>query len=78
MNAITSDYGATPPANLTLNVGLTRRGNVLLGGTGVGASGRTADVTVEGTTFGPSQCGGVPVPAGGYNIEAGLPGVLIR
>lgn len=78
MNAVTSDYGATPPVDLTLNVGLTRRGNVLLGGTGVGVSGRTADVTIEGTTFGAAECGGVPTPAGGYDIAPGIPGVLVR
>jgi hypothetical protein len=78
MNAVTSDYGAVPPANITLNVGLTRRGNVLLGGTDMAASGRTADVVFEGTTFGSAVCGGVLTPAGEYNIEADLPGVLVR
>ena len=67
-----------PPANITLNVGLTRRGNALLGATGLGLSGRTADVTVESTTFGAAECAGVLQPAGGYDVQAGLPGVLVR
>ena len=67
-----------PPANVTLNIGLTRRGNLLLGGTNVAASGRTADVTVEGSTFAPALCGGVLTPAGDYIIDPDLPGVLVR
>jgi hypothetical protein len=78
MNAVSSDYGATPPANLTLNIGLTRRANALYGSTDVGVSGRTADVTIEGTVFGAAVCDGTPSPAGGYDIDSGIPGVLVR
>jgi hypothetical protein len=56
--------------NLTLNLGLTRRGNVLLGGTSMLASGRTADVLVQGTTLGPAVCGGVPTPPGTIALDA--------
>jgi hypothetical protein len=70
MNAVSDDYGAVPPVNLTLNIGLTRRGNTLLGGTSMLASGRTADVLVEGTAFGPAECSGATLPAGGVSIDA--------
>ncbi len=78
MNIITSDYSGIPPVNLTLAVGLTRRANVLLGGASMRASGRTDDVLIEHTTFGGAVCRGVPMPAGGVQVEEGLPHVLVR
>ena len=70
MNAVSDDYGAVPPVNLTLNFGLTRRGNTLLGGTSMLASGRTADVLVEGAVVGPALCDGAMLPAGDVSIDA--------
>ena len=78
MNIITSDYAGQPPVNLTLGIGLTRRGNALLGGSDMKASGRTDDVLIEHTTFAGAVCKGVPVPAGGIHVAEGLPHVLIR
>ncbi len=64
--------------NLTLAIGITRRANTLLGGASMGASGRTDDVIFEHTLFGDAVCDGVPVPAGGYNVDASIPHVLLR
>ena len=79
MASVTSDYGATPPADITLSVGLTRRGNVLLGGTSATvAKGRNADLLFEHTVFGDAVCGGIPTAAGTYEVDSSVPNVLIR
>lgn len=75
LNAVSSDYGAVPPVDITLGISNTRRGNILRGGN-VGASGRFADLLVEHTVFQSSDaCGS---PAGSVDINASIPGVLIR
>ncbi len=76
LNAVTGDAGTVPPVDFALNIGLTRRGNTLLGGTSVLASGRTMDVVVEHTVLGPAVCGGVPTPAGTVNVD--VPYSLVR
>ena len=79
INAVTSDYGAVPPVNLTLAIGLTRRGNVLLGNTNmVVSAGRINDVLIEDTTYGPAVCGSKPAPAGTLKIAPGTPNVFVR
>ena len=75
---MTSDYSGIPPNNLTLAIGLTRRGNVLLGGSNMKAAGRTDDVLFEHTVFGDAECNGATVPAGGYIVDPSLPHVLVR
>ncbi len=70
MNAVTSDYAGQPPVNLTLNLGLTRRGNTLLGATSMLASGRTVDVLADHTVLGDAVCGGLPTPPGVVALNA--------
>ena len=77
MNAVTSDYSGYTPVNLTLNLGLTRRGNTLLGGSVLG-SGRSDDILVEGTELGAAECAGKAVPAGSVAIAASVPHVMVR
>jgi hypothetical protein len=78
MGVITSDYAGLPPVNLTLGLGLTRRGNVLLGGTAMAGSGRVDDVLVEHTVFGEAVCKGVLKPAGEVDFAPGVQHVLVR
>jgi hypothetical protein len=75
---VTSDYTGIAPVNLTLSLGITRRNNVLLGGSSMRASGRTDDVLIEHTTFGEAVCKGVPVPPGSMAVDPSIPHVLIR
>ena len=79
MGVITSDYSGVPPVNLTLGIGLTRRGNVLLGGTAMAGSGRVDDVLVEHTVFGDSACAGGGVkPAGSVSFAQSVQHLLVR
>jgi hypothetical protein len=75
LNAVSSDYGAVPPVDVTIGISNTRRGNILRGGN-VGATGRFADLLVEHTLFQTSDA--CNLPAGSVNINTSIPGVLIR
>lgn len=78
MNIVTSDYKGYTPVNLTLALGMTRRGNRLVGGGSMLGSGRTDDVLVEGTVLegGVCQVGGPTLPPGTINVNA--PHTLVR
>lgn len=78
LGAVSSDYGATPPANISLGIALTRRNNSLHGGTKVTATGRINDVLIEHTAFADDVCGGVPTPAGQVTIGEGVDHVFVR
>lgn len=75
LNAVSSDYGAVPPVDVTIGISNTRRGNILRGGN-IGATGRFADLLVEHTLFQTSDA--CNLPAGSVNINTSIPGVLIR
>jgi hypothetical protein len=78
LNAVTSDYGATPPSpDVKLNIGLTRRDNTLLGGTGLGATGRGADFLSERTTLVGAVCGGADAPPGGVAVNSSVAYALV-
>lgn len=75
LNAVSSDYGAVPPVDVSLGISNTRRGNILRGGS-VGVTGRFVDLLVEHTVFeASSACG---MDAGGVDVNASIPYVLIR
>ena len=75
LNAVSSDYGAVPPVDITIGISNTRRGNILRGGN-VAATGRFADLLVEHTAFQASDA--CSSPAGDVNINSSIPYVLIR
>jgi len=77
LEAVSSDYGATPPADIALGVANSWRGNTLRGGS-VAVGGRFADLLIEHTAFAPAHCAGADVPAGAYAINASVPNVLVR
>ena len=79
LHAVTSDYAGVVPQgfDLKLNIGLTRRGNNLLGGENMEATGRGADFLSEQTTYQGCVCGGTPRPAGGAIINGSVAYALV-